>query len=257
MKDNNKIPTFESETIIVTFVDNFYMDIFDIWYSYFVKLNLINLLVVSLDNDTYNNLKYRNINTILRVYSDNKKVCEDRNDFWRFRLEKINEIFISTKKNIIHTDSDCIWFKDIYKIVKDLEYDFVGSIEHGHPYAMSSKHGFIMCCGFYYIKYNEQNKKFLSKMVSTKQHGTDDQVKFNYYMFNNLLKLTEDCSDIIKYEIQTIDIKIGLLSENIISRYDFNGSKDIYAYHPCLRDKTVDLKKKDLLSKIDKNLYNY
>ena len=60
--------------IIITFTDLNYLDIFNIFYSKFEKLNLNNLLVVSLDEKTYENLKHRNINTIYEPYNiGNKK----------------------------------------------------------------------------------------------------------------------------------------------------------------------------------------
>jgi hypothetical protein len=93
--------------IIITFVDFKYLEIFNIFYEYFEKLNL-DLLVISLDEETFENLKMRQIKTVYIEYKiDSKK------QFWEFRLSIINKIFKKTKRSIIHTDSDCFWFKNI------------------------------------------------------------------------------------------------------------------------------------------------
>ena len=109
----NKI---EDDTIIVTFIDYKYVTIFNIFYSYFKKLNLKNLLVIALDISSYNYLKkYNDINIFYIKYS-----LTNKDLFWRFRLSVINYIFKLSMKNIIHTDSDCLWFKNIIDEVKNL-----------------------------------------------------------------------------------------------------------------------------------------
>ena len=137
----NKI---EDDTIIVTFIDYKYVTIFNIFYSYFKKLNLKNLLVIALDISSYNYLKkYNDINIFYIKYS-----LTNKDLFWRFRLSVINYIFKLSMKNIIHTDSDCLWFKNILELVKTLDYDIVGSVAYGFPENLVKKYGFILCCGF-------------------------------------------------------------------------------------------------------------
>jgi hypothetical protein len=87
--------------IIITFTDFKYLDIFNIFYDNFKKLNL-DLLVVSLDEKTFDELKTRNIHTIYKPYDIQSKI-----NFWEFRLNIINEIFKQSKSDLIHTDSDC------------------------------------------------------------------------------------------------------------------------------------------------------
>ena len=75
--------------IIVTFTDFKYLDIFNIFYDHFVKLQLpLNLLVVCLDKEIHNELNSRDIKTMYKPYNIN-----GINNFWEFRLHTINEIF--------------------------------------------------------------------------------------------------------------------------------------------------------------------
>jgi hypothetical protein len=234
MYDFNKII---SDTIILTFTDKNYLDIFKIFYSYFNKLNLSNLLVISLDEYTYNYLTQKNIRTILIKYYINSK-----DSFWKFRLNTINDIFNISNKNIIHTDSDCFWMKDIFNLINNYSYDFIGSIECGHPHELSNKYGFNICCGFYYIKYNENMVNMMKNIISQEGYGIDDQVLFNYYMFNNMKQIIENPSENICKEIilNNSSIKFGILSENIVSREKYRES--LHCFHPFLSEKVTSCK---------------
>ena len=227
------IPYINSETIILTFTDYKYLPIFNIWYNYFEKLNLQNLLVISLDDITFTNLNSRKINTILCNYN-----IVNRDKFWQFRLKTIFNIFKQSKKNIIHTDSDCIWLKDVYSLINNEPYDIIASIESGHPVELSKKYGFIMCCGFYYVKYNEIMIKMFENIIGQDGHGTDDQVLFNYYMFDNSTDIISNPNELIEKEVQLKDnIKIVLLKRSIIDRYDC--TKDTYCFHPWLSKSSI------------------
>jgi hypothetical protein len=222
------IPIIESDTIILTFTDTTYRPIFNIWHEYFKKLNLPNLLVVSLDQSTYDDLTARGIRTILCNYTIHKKDA-----FWKFRLDTIYSIFKDSKKNIIHTDADCIWLKDIYSLIHDMPNDFLGSIEHGHPYALSQKYGFITCCGFYYIKYNERMIRMFETIMSQKKYGMDDQVLFNYYMFDNMKRITSNPTTLIEKEILLKDgTTMLLLKQEIVDRETCGANT--YCFHPWL-----------------------
>jgi hypothetical protein len=244
------LPNINESTIIITFIDYAYLPIFNLWYTYFSKLNLNNLLVISLDKEIYAELQERNIKTILceyRIYKE--EYWKDRDEFWKFRLNIIYNIFISSRKNIIHTDSDCIWLKNIYGLIKDLPYDFIGSIEKGHPHEVSKQYGFVMCCGFYYIKYNEKMVSLFKNIMMQTNLGTDDQSLFNYYMFNNMLEIIESPTDLIEKEIQLKDVTIRLLNNRIISRDFFN--EDTYCFHPWLSSITISEKLRQLNKFID------
>ena len=62
-----------NDCIIITFTDYNYIDIFNIFYENFKKLNLNNLLVVSLDEKSFDYLNKLSINTIFTPYKINNK----------------------------------------------------------------------------------------------------------------------------------------------------------------------------------------
>lgn len=238
----NKI---EDDTIIVTFIDYKYVTIFNIFYSYFKKLNLKNLLVIALDISSYNYLKkYSDINIFYIKYS-----LTNKDLFWRFRLSIINYIFKISMKNIIHTDSDCLWFKNILELVKTLDYDIVGSVAYGFPENLVKEYGFILCCGFYYIRYNVKTKDFFDNIFKQKLNINDDQILINNYIFSNKKTILNYENDIIidKYIIMNDDLRIIILKDNIVSR---NYDSELYCYHPYLSSKKISDKLHELFMKL-------
>ncbi|NDB81583.1 MAG: hypothetical protein EB127_02355 [Alphaproteobacteria bacterium] len=245
-----QIPEIESDTIILTFTDCKYLPMFNIWYNYFSRHNLDNLLVVSLDDTTFKDLQSRNIRTILCEYTILVK-----DEFWLFRLETIFNIFTQSKKNILHTDADCIWLKDIYSLIHNQPYDFIGSISTGHPYHLAQKHGFVVCCGFYYMRYNSQMLQMLSKILTDNTYGKDDQVRFNYYMFNNVKNILSNTGDLFEKEIELQDnTKMILLKHKFVDRNNCN--EETYCFHPwlCARDTAAKIKQ---LRSYMKNFANF
>lgn len=242
--DINIINSILNNTIIITFLDKNYIDIFNIFYSYFQKLNLNNLLVISLDDFTYNYLINKNIKTIKKEYNI---VSKDK--FWSFRLNIINDIFKSSKKNLIHTDSDCFWFKNIIEEISKIEndYDIIGHVAFIYPKDISAKYGIVLCCGFYYLKYNEKNMDIIDRIREQNSDLLDDQVLFNYYIFNNHKTIYDnDIDNIIWKNIILKDAtKVGIIKNDIISR---TYQENLYCFHPLLlpkktEDKIIELKK--------------
>lgn len=242
----NIVEKINDNTIILTFVDYKYIPLFDIFYSYFEKLDLKNLLVIALDLHTYNHLhKYNKFHIFYTDYN-----LYNKDLFWKFRLSLINYIFKSSMKNIIHTDIDCLWYKNIVEDIQKLEYDITGSIAFGFPEEFVKKYGFIMCCGFYYIKYNDNTKDFFDKIIHQNTSINDDQLLMNTYIFNNHKSISIYNDDnLITKCIETVDnLKIGIISDSIISR---TYKPSLYCFHPHLPSPDIDNKIRELYAKME------
>jgi len=230
--------------IILTFTDFNYLDIFNIFYNKLKKIGLeVDLLVVCLDNQTHNNLKRRGIKTIHKPYKINNKA-----KFWEFRLNTINQLFKKYKQDIIHTDSDCFWFKNIvnYICANNTDLDMIGSIAFGHPKDIVKKMGFVLCCGFYYIKYTDKNSLLLDNIIhNTSIKSNDDQVLFNNYIYNNKQTIVDYTANdfIFKKIILKDGTAIGIISDTIISR---RPQKNLCCFHPILSSKIIEKKKLQL-----------
>ena len=229
--------------LIITFIDSTYLPIFNIFYTYFERFNLKNLLVISLDDKVFLNLSKRKIFTLLIKYKIVKK-----NSFWDFRYNIINKLFQLSKKNIIHTDSDCIWLKNITKNPQlSLKYDIIGQMAFGVPKNVVNKIGMVLCCGFYKIFYSDKTCDLFNEISRKKYNNNvvNDQIRMNNYILHEYEKITENefgkC-----ITIRNTDIKILLLNESYISRN--TKYSNVFLFHPILlgtmEEKELKLKKK-------------
>lgn len=241
-----KISDIASPSIVLTFVNNNYYPIFEVFIEYYEKLNLSNLLVISLDKNIYDKLIKRNINTLLINYDEKHDGC-----LWRFRINIINAIFKISKKDLIHTDSDCIWLKNILPFMSTTDYEIIGQIEYGRPFNISCKYGFVMCCGLFKMKYAQKTIDLIDKI--SEQMINDDQDAFNEYIFNNHAEIIQhDPMNIIMKEIKLNDsCRIGIINHFITTRETSPGNvlcdEDTYCFHPWLSSSEILDKKSKLL----------
>jgi hypothetical protein len=230
----DKIPT---DTIILTFINYKYAPLFKAFYKYFKQHNLDNLLVICLDKESQNELLCQGIRTIFMDYTIND-ICE----FWRFRLTIINNIFKYSEKNIIHTDVDCFWLKNIVTVFDALpDYDVISHVAFGHPIQIVEQLGFVMCCGLYLLRYSKNTMNFLDKILAQNLNFVDDQVYFNHYIYTNY-KLIEHgtINDVLYKKILLNDsTKIGILKPQYVSREYY---EDLYCFHPVLDADTMEEK---------------
>lgn len=227
--DYKLIDTITADTIILTFINYKYIPIFKVFYNYFQKHNLDNLLVICLDKETQNELTDHGVRTMFINYN-----IVDLCEFWRFRLTIINNIFKYSEKNIIHTDVDCFWLKNIVTILDNLsDYDIIGHVAFGHPIQIVEKIGFVMCCGLYMLRYSDKNLYFLDRILEQKLNFVDDQVYFNHYIYTNYRLIEHGLEDDILYKkiLLKDGTRMGILKPQYVSREYY---ADLYCFHPVL-----------------------
>lgn len=245
---NNKKP------IVVTFINKNYIDLFDIFYNNIIKHN-VNLLVVCLDGYTRNELACKNIPTLYRPFAIIPGNHKSKKTFWRYRVSVINDIYTQYKTDLIHTDVDCFWLKDITNVLyENNKYDLVAHIAYNHPHYIAEKQGFVMCCGLYYIKYTNKAENFAKNVrdymeVLINNPGYpgdhppidlqgDDQVMFNHYMFNyiGVKTIQKDWNKSIPVEMTlNNNMTVGIINNNIISR---TYNENLYCFHPYFENYT-------------------
>lgn len=229
--------TIQDDTIIITFTDRKFLPIFNIFYHHFEKHALDNLLVIALDQYSYEATCRLGIRTFFIEYDFSDKYL-----FWKFRLDVINQIFQYSKKNILHTDADCFWFKNILAELKtnmvNENYDLVAHIAYGHPIQIVEKIGFVMCCGLYYLKYNDKNRMFIDRVIAQDISYVDDQVYFNAYIYYNHKTISEtvDSPIMLKDIVLKDGFKVGILKNTMVSR---TFHPNLYCFHPNLEDKII------------------
>jgi Nucleotide-diphospho-sugar transferase len=226
--DYKIIDTIPTDTIVLTFINLKYIPIFDVFYQHFKQHNLNNLFVICLDKESREHVDSFGVHTML-IHYNIVDLCE----FWRFRLTVINNIFKYSEKNIIHTDVDCFWLKNIIPIFSELSsYDLVGHVAFGHPIQIVDKIGFVMCCGLYFLRYSRKTMNLLDRILAQRLNFVDDQVYFNHYIYENHVKIQDgNC----EYLYKSVDLKdkicVGILKNSIVSRDYQDG---LFCFHPFL-----------------------
>ena len=247
----------EQNTIILAWLDNGYFPVFRIWYYFFKQHNLKNILVFSLDAGVERKLNALGVPTyrIDRAYTSKREI-------WGGRPAIVREI-IASGTNVMQTDIDAFWLKNITDIVYNSPHDLSISIAYGIPKEIVQKWGFTLCCGFYFLRSNARTKAFLdeSEFTSRSQKVGSDQSGMNWTLFNNGITWSLQESTNNQGYLKKYDMQIEAISTALISRHaDENGEKEVYIYHPALKgldgyEKVADaIKKLTRLEVSDKQL---
>ena len=169
--DSNKM-------IIITCCNHAYLTLLINWLFHIDKLKIRNFLIVAMDKEIFSFCQKKKIPTIL--YSQEKK---DTNlNFWQSRVD-IFKMIIDAGYSFIHSDTDAVWKKNPLSLSYfGGQYDVVGSMAFAFPYEVVKIWGFILCCGFFYLKCSKFVKLRLmpdwQKMIMNKK--PDDQASLNF-----------------------------------------------------------------------------
>ena len=239
----------QAEIVVVTFINSSYMPIFSIFMQHFPVDCKSQIVVVAIDEKSYLHIRktYPDVIVLLAPYTITKKAI-----FWKFRYQVFAKLHTISRKHIIHTDSDCIWLRNILEIplLQNHEYDIVGSIAYGMPMPIVKKMGFVLCCGFFKICYNERTRSLL-EYIDTRpynKHINDDQVKFNRYLcFEHQSKEKTDVGFVLT--MKNSGVRIIILADKYISR---SVERDLYCFHPYLGNPHIQGKKAALMSLLQK-----
>lgn len=236
--------SIKDDGIIVSFLNKKYFKIFQIFYNFISSFNLENLLIICLDKKTFDALKSYHVKRLLCEYE-----IKERENFWNFRLEKIIEIMEKTKKNIIHTDLDCFWFRNIYEDIlqkTDPKLDFVAHMAEKFPQHVAKKLGFVLCCGLFMIRYSKENVEWVRGIMKKYPEIQDDQMLFNQYMIEGISRIFKypESYNITKI-IRMKDSKlVGVINPLLVSRNYYGQS--MYGFHPFLRKTDIDGKIREI-----------
>jgi hypothetical protein len=251
--DNIKI----NNHVIVIFLNNNFYKIFEIWYEYYKKLNIENVLLICLDEEIYKKLQKLNLNVYLANFEFDK-----RSDLWFFRNDILQKI-LNFGIDITHSDLDCIWFKDFRDIIDAYEEDIVYSIAYYMPPKLAKKNGFVLCCGFFRIRSTKKTKQFFNIYMNRMKKGQDDQVILNEIIDDDhekieIIETNPKGNIILEVLIYMNNMNIRLINDKLITRKKKLYHDGIVCFHPVLRrNDDIDQKSKyliDLLS--DQNLDN-
>lgn len=220
-------------TIILTFVNDGYFPMFNVWYELFCQHGIHNYLVIALDKSCYKKLRSKGINTELLDLSGD---LFSKQNLWVLRIELINKILLSGI-NVLHTDVDAFWIKNPLNIIYEEKQDLMISRDEGIPKEAVETWGFSMCCGFYFLRSNSTTRAFMVDLLAKTHEWKDDQRAFNYMFLEEQIDWPPDGSFGKIAHIKKYDLHICLLPYDVVVRGE--DYPDSYVFHPWLYPKDV------------------
>ena len=256
LKNRQKTP------VVLVFVNMSYLPVFDIWYGLYMINPAPDLIVVALDKVSYSNLKQRGIRCFyagseefenflsLKVFDQRENLILSK--LWLLRASVIKRI-LDSGTDLIHSDCDAFWLKDVYQLFSEMPADMTFSIAFAHPREIVQQWGFIICMGLFMIRSNENTRAFFSDFLDALNSSQSpcDQETFNQLLYKENVRwkrsgLRNHASYLKKY-----NISIRVLGDHLVSRKRTN--RRLYAYHPFLEG-DIDKKISDSIVGIRKVL---
>lgn len=251
--------SFSEDTIVVTFIDFVYLPVFKFFHFFYQNLKMDNLLVISLDKQIHQYCIDNNIKSILYEF-DLKKL--GIGEFMCVRLNVMNQLYKQLKKNIIYTDADCFWIKNIISLINDknIDCDLIGHTALGHPTHLVQKYGFVLCFGFFYMKYSEKNHHFFDQMIDFKKlhpkMTNDDQIIMNEYIFDSAIDIEKNIKNdplFIHKILLKNGVKVGYVSFSHIHR---TYNKNLILWHPYMPSPKMQDKVAQVWKEIEPHYFN-
>ena len=160
------------KTYIVVFANYNYLPVLENWLEAVRRIHVENFMIISLDEKLHHYLQGKKIASLLRP-------CElDLGKLWIHRVDIILEL-MEEGYDIIHSDADAVWIKDPQPYLNKLDQDMIFSQGTYWPLDVHKKWGFVLCCGFFYMKSNKKTLDFMNKLAERVRIDKDDQISCN------------------------------------------------------------------------------
>lgn len=238
-------------TVIVTFSNLKYLRILENWRVAMRRLGIDNVLVVALDEPTYDHLRSRGVPCHLSPCAD------DLSALWPRRVALFSHI-LQRGYNLIHSDVDAVWLEDPRtEHFLGSDADIVFSQATQWPTDCYQAWRFTLCCGLFFLRATDAVRSFMTEWSEHVRDTRDDQVSLN-----QLLLAKSVVWDIAEpYSIPTpfgVDITcsrrtirgragaltVDVLPQHLFQRVHFPG-EDAYVKH-CLSGQTAETTREGL-----------
>jgi hypothetical protein len=238
-------------TVIVTFSNFKYLPILENWRVAMGRLGIDKLLVVALDQPTYDHLRGQGVPCHLSPCAD------DLSALWPRRVALFRHI-LRRGYNLIHSDVDAVWLKDPRaEHFLGSDADIVFSQATQWPTDCYAHWRFTLCCGLFFLRATDAVQDFMGQWVEHVADTRDDQVSFNQLLLAQ--SITWDIAE--PYSVPTpfgVDItcsrrtirgqagalKVDVLPQHLFQRVHFPG-EDAYVKH-CLSGQTAETTREGL-----------
>lgn len=204
-----------NDSVIITHIAINYFPMFRIWYSYFRKYDIPNLLVIALDPIVYGKLLDLGVATyLLPIFSYQPDIIRSI----YVEIVRLRKLINSWNISYIHTDIDAFWLRNPLDIMAFLKGDIIGSIAYGTPPDLVKKWGFVLCGGFYSVRATQNTRDIFDEYILyTRKYG-HDQNGLNHLLNDYGIVWDYQNDSFIKGHCDKLNLDVFLLSESLVSR---------------------------------------
>ncbi len=233
-----------SNTMIVVFSDYNYLEVLENWIAAMERIDIHDYTVISLDEKLHKYLLKKGIKSIL------KPCNKDLEKLWIHRVDILLEL-MEEGHDIIHSDADAVWLKDPLPFLEKLPHDMIFSPGTVWPHDVHEKWGFVLCCGFFFLRSNPQTLAFMKQLAVQVRHDKDDQASCNRLLYQKgiVWDKPEDLYEITFKHTRFVsskqlrsgsskDLKIALLPNRSFQRI-YEEYDNVYIRH-LMSDKNSD-----------------
>lgn len=159
---------------IVTFCNAEYIPVAENWLRALRAINMDrHAIVIALDKEARDAFT-----TDCVLYRPLPSSAQDLGALWLHRIAVLREI-LSTGDAVIHSDSDAVWLRNPIPDIEHCGSPIVFSQGTVWPKDVHRRHGFVLCCGFFYLASNPDVLEFLEEVACRVELDRDDQIAVN------------------------------------------------------------------------------
>lgn len=159
------------KSLVVAFCDFKYVELAVAWQAKLERLGVRDYLLVASDWRAFEALTARGLKTEFVPY-------DGQTTFWEYRLAVLADA-LKKYGAILHCDVDALWRADLRGELEAGDADINFSQGTVHPAATVAKHGFVLCCGFFYVRQSERTLRFFDEFLTATKRTGDDQIALN------------------------------------------------------------------------------
>ena len=167
---------------VVTFCNADYVKLAVPWVRNLERTGVRDYVVAATDEIAQAGLAKQGVNTRLAngVFGKGRRAFA-----FASRLNVIHQ-YLKDGVDVVHSDLDAIWKRNILPQLDDPEVDLYISQGTVEPQEHFEKHGFVLCCGFYYAKSNERVVDFFTALLKfiNERRERNDQLALNLLLLD-------------------------------------------------------------------------
>lgn len=160
------------ETPVIVFADSGYVDVLKNWLQYFFQVARNEAIVVALDDNLAAQIQEFPVRCVTLPWDGTLAAL------WVSRARLFSEL-AAAGVNFVHSDIDAIWIQNPVPYCKSFSADLVFSPGTIWPPDVVKEWGFVVCCGFFFVRATEEASVFFQRVAEGLREDPDDQVVVN------------------------------------------------------------------------------